>query len=106
MFPLGLEHTGAVQGDTSLAFLFKAREMNDVLKTLTVFDLDGGKVSTIGYESTKPPHVQLEDVALNLDDGSVMTSLIAQLKGARGHDDAVLRFRERLLRPVTFLSAE
>ena len=43
-----------VEGDTSLDLHFKAAEMNDVLKSLTVLDLGEGHIASISYESTLP----------------------------------------------------
>lgn len=47
------ERDTVIDGDQSLALSFKQREVSDVLKSLTVLDLDGGIVSTV-YDSTTP----------------------------------------------------
>ena len=41
------ERQGKVQGDLAVDLFFKAAEMSDVLKSLTVLDLGGGIVSNI-----------------------------------------------------------
>jgi hypothetical protein len=47
------ERRGKVSGSETLLFDFKARDMNDVLKSMTVLDLSGGSVSAVSYDSTK-----------------------------------------------------
>src|SRR5688572_13205217 len=77
------ERHGTVEGDAAVELHFKASEMNDVLKSLTTLDLDGGLISNVSYESTKPVEKQLEDIALRLPDKNSLTGLLAQVKGAR-----------------------
>ncbi|MBN1808808.1 MAG: hypothetical protein JW909_07035 [Planctomycetes bacterium] len=77
------EREGEVDGEAGIDLHFKAGEMNDVLKSLTVFDLGGGVISSISYESTKPIEKQLEDLAIRLPDHQALTGLLDQVKGAR-----------------------
>lgn len=77
------EREGNVEGDTSIDLAFKAAEMNDVLKSLTVLDLGEGHVASISYESTLPTEKRLEDVAIRLPDGNSLSGLLEQVKGAR-----------------------
>lgn len=77
------ERHGVVEGDTAIDLQFKADEMNDVLKSLTVLDLGEGLISSISYESTKPIEKQLEDIAIRLPDDNALTALLAQIKGAQ-----------------------
>lgn len=72
-----------LEGDRSLDLHFKASEMNDVLKSLTVLDSGDGHVASISYESTLPMEKRLEDVALRLPDGQCQSGLLMQLQGAR-----------------------
>ena len=48
------ERECSVTGDATLALTFKQSEVSDVLKSLTVLDLDGGHVASVSYDSTKP----------------------------------------------------
>ena len=84
MFKHGIgyfEREGQIEGDEAIELQFKAAEMNDVLKSLTALDLDGGSISSISYESTKPMARLLEEVAIHLPDSNVLTSLIGQIQG-------------------------
>jgi hypothetical protein len=77
------EREGNVEGDTSIDLAFKAAEMNDVLKSLTVLDLGEGHIASISYESTLPTEKRLEDVAIRLPEGNSLSGLLEQVKGAR-----------------------
>ena len=77
------ERHGDIEGDSAVSLHFKTSEMNDVLKSLTTLDLDGGLIASVSYESTKPLEKQLEDIAIRLTDKNALTGLLAQIKGAR-----------------------
>jgi hypothetical protein len=77
------ERRGHVQGSQQLHLDFKARDMNDVLKSMTVLDLAGGTVSAISYDSTKPLEKLLEEATIRLPDTGSLTALLGQMKGAR-----------------------
>lgn len=77
------ERRGTVSGEASIELSFRASEMNDVLKSLTVLDRDGGSVSSISYESTQPLSRQLEDFAIHIPEGRAISGLLGQLTGTR-----------------------
>jgi hypothetical protein len=77
------EREAAVAGDETLTLAFKQREVSDVLKSLTVLDLDGGTVSAVSYDSTTPADQLLADIALSIPDSGSLAKLLPQLKGAR-----------------------
>lgn len=77
------ERHGTITGEAAVELSFRASEMNDVLKSLTVLDLDGGAVSSISYESTQPLSKQLEDFAIHIPEGRAMSGLLGQLVGTR-----------------------
>lgn len=77
------ERRGHIQGAQQLHLDFKARDMNDVLKSMTVLDLSGGTVSAISYDSTKPLEKLLEEATIRLPDTGSLSALLGQMKGAR-----------------------
>jgi hypothetical protein len=77
------EREGAVEDDAVLALTFKQAEVSDVLKSLTVLDLDGGHVASVSYDSTKPLEQLLAEVALSIPDQGSLVGLLPQIKGAR-----------------------
>lgn len=77
------EREGTVDGDTALTLTFKQAEVSDVLKSLTVLDLDGGHVASVSYDSTRPLAQLLQDVALSIPDQNSLVGLLPQIRGAR-----------------------
>jgi hypothetical protein len=77
------ERRGKVTGSETLHFDFKARDMNDVLKSMTVLDLSGGSVSAVSYDSTKPLEQLLQEATIRIPDSGSLTALLGQVKGAR-----------------------
>src|SRR5579864_4905123 len=77
------EREGAVDDDATLTLTFKQAEVSDVLKSLTVLDLDGGHIASVSYDSTKPLEQLLAEVALSIPDQGSLVSLLPQIKGAR-----------------------
>lgn len=77
------ERETTVTGDQVVSLAFKQREVSDVLKSLTVLDLDGGIVSAVSYDSTTPIEQLLAEIALNIPESGSLTGLLPQLKGAR-----------------------
>jgi hypothetical protein len=77
------EREGAIDGDATLTLTFKQSEVSDVLKSLTVLDLDGGHVASVSYDSTKPLEQLLAEVALSIPDQGSLVGLLPQIKGAR-----------------------
>jgi hypothetical protein len=77
------ERRGKVTGSDTLTLDFKARDMNDVLKSLTVLDLSGGSVSAVSYDSTKPLEQLLREATIRIPENGSLTALLGQIKGAR-----------------------
>ncbi|QRN96305.1 hypothetical protein JRI60_46055 [Archangium violaceum] len=77
------ERRGRVSGSDTLHFDFKARDMNDVLKSMTVLDLSGGSVSAVSYDSTKPLEQLLQEATIRIPESGSLTALLGQIKGAR-----------------------
>src|SRR5690348_1432569 len=48
------EHSGAVEGNASTELRFMTNQVNDILKSLVLQDLGGGKVGTVVYPSQDP----------------------------------------------------
>ncbi len=86
LYKLGVgyfEREGPITGSAPVELHFKQREVSDVLKSLTVLDLDGGIVSAVSYDSTAPVEQLLAEIALTIPDEGSLVGLLPQLKGAR-----------------------
>ncbi|MDQ1469378.1 MAG: hypothetical protein QOJ99_858, partial [Bryobacterales bacterium] len=76
------ERQGPLAPGESARLDFKAEEMNDVLKSLTVND-NGGKVTAIRYDSNIPLEQKLNEFPFQISPGQPLSAVLDQLKGAR-----------------------
>ena len=58
------ELDGSVTGNREVSLSFPSGQLNDVLKTITVLDLNGGRIAGIGYASQPPVGRQLGELPL------------------------------------------
>jgi hypothetical protein len=77
------EHFGTVRGDGSTELMFKTGQINDILKSLVLQDLDGGKVSTITYPSQDPIARTLKSFQIDLSSNPNLGDLLNQLRGTQ-----------------------
>jgi len=77
------EHLGSVRDNQDVTIPFTSGQLNDVLKSLTVLDLGGGRITGVEYGSTAPPNRQLGDLRLPVGEKSSLTEFLSALRGAR-----------------------
>jgi len=77
------EHAGSVNGNQRVTIEFTSSQLNDVLQSLTALDSNGGKVSTVSYNSTTPIEQQLESLSLGLDNDPAAIAIYQALRGQR-----------------------
>ncbi len=77
------EHQGRVTGNQELNIRFSTAQLNDVLKSLTVVDLSGGKVGGVRYNSIAPLSQRLSTLRLGLDGNTDRAGFLNALRGAR-----------------------
>ncbi len=76
------QHEGKVSDTEQVELLFKERQINDVLKSLVVQDLDGGTVSTVVYPSQEPIERLLKSFGVDISSNPSLAQLLNQLRGA------------------------
>ena len=76
------QRAGTLGPGESARLDFKAAEMNDVLKSLTINDR-GGKVTGLRYDSSIPLAQKLSEFPFRINEGEPLSAVIDQLKGAR-----------------------
>jgi hypothetical protein len=77
------ERAGALSPGDSARLDFKASDMNDVLKSLTLEDRNGGKVSGLRYDSSEPLEQKLADFPFRIGGQASLSLFLDQMKGAR-----------------------
>lgn len=76
------ERGAAIPAGESAVLRFKASEMDDVLKSLTVEQTGGQGVSAIRYDSSDPLSKRLEVFPFEIDRGDDLAHILDQFKGA------------------------
>jgi len=77
------EHVGQVRDKQDVTIQFTSGQLNDVLKSLTVLDLDGGRITGVAYGSSAPMERQLGDLHLPTADHTSLSEFLGGLRGAR-----------------------
>src|SRR5580704_17245179 len=77
------ERAGALSPGESARLDFKATDMNDVLKSLTLQDRNGGKVTGLRYDSSEPLEQKLAEFPFKIEGHASLSSFLDQVKGAR-----------------------
>ena len=77
------ERSGDLKAGESACLDFKATDMNDVLKSLTVEDKSGAKITGLRYDSSEPLADKLADFPFHVDGQQSLSGFLDQVKGAR-----------------------
>jgi hypothetical protein len=75
------QHEGTVSGSTDLDLYFKTKDINDLLKSLVVQDLDGGQVTEVTYSSRDPLTRILQSFAIDLTGNPGIAQILTQTRG-------------------------
>jgi hypothetical protein len=77
------EHLGGIQNNQQVTIAFTSGQLNDVLKSLTVLDLNGGRITGVAYGSAAPVEKQLGDLRMGTDEKASLADFLQGLRGAR-----------------------
>src|SRR6202162_6195767 len=70
------ERAGALSPGESARLDFKATDMNDVLKSLTLQDRNGGKVTGLRYDSSEPLEQKLAEFPFKIEGQAPLSSFL------------------------------
>jgi hypothetical protein len=77
------ERGGVLRPGESARLDFKASDMNDVLKSLTISGQNGAKVTGLRYDSSQPLEQKLADFPFKIDGQASLALFLDQMKGAK-----------------------
>ncbi|HXX46385.1 MAG TPA: carboxypeptidase regulatory-like domain-containing protein [Candidatus Acidoferrales bacterium] len=77
------EHLGHIQGDQDVRIDFTSGQLNDVLQSLTILDLNGGRIAGVSYNSEAPLSQRLGALRLPLEETTDASKFYGALRGAR-----------------------
>lgn len=77
------QHEGMVHDNDQVELSFGVDDINDLLKSMVLQDLDGGEVSAISYAPQDPNGSRLQSFDIDLSDMPSMAVLLSRLRGER-----------------------
>lgn len=77
------EHLGKVRGNQQVTIDFTSGQLDDVLKSLTTLDLNGGRVAGVSYNSDAALDRRLSSLRLPLGEFTTRAQFLSALRGAR-----------------------
>ena len=77
------ERTGQVAGNASIPLRFQTDQINDILKSLVLLDLDGGSIGAVSYDSKEPLARRLDAFRINIADNPSIPELLNRLRGEK-----------------------
>ncbi len=77
------QREGIVDGDARVDLSFDVRDINDLIKSMVLRDLDGGHVTAVNYDSNAPVERTLKSFAVNLDGNPSFAEILQQARGEK-----------------------
>ncbi|MFO0930984.1 MAG: DUF4139 domain-containing protein, partial [Gemmataceae bacterium] len=77
------QRQGTVDGDARVDLSFPVADINDLLKSMVLRDLDGGHIAAVSYDSNAPLERTLKSFAVNLTANPSFAELWNQARGER-----------------------
>jgi hypothetical protein len=96
------QREGVIDGDARVDLSFPTQDINDLIKSMVLRDLDGGHISAVSYDSNAPVEKTLQSFAVNL---SANPSFAQVLNQARGEKVEVVLQQANAAQPGTMTGA-
>src|SRR6516162_4046060 len=77
------QREGTVEGSARVDLTFPAQDVNDLLKSMVLLDLDGGAVTAVSYDSQAPVEKTLQSFAINLTGNPGFGAILGQARGEK-----------------------
>ena len=86
MFNSGVAHfarSGEVTGDARVDLTFPENDINDLLKSMSLQDFNGGRISAVSYDSREPVTRTLSSFAIDLNNQPTLAGILTQARGEK-----------------------
>src|SRR5258707_275425 len=77
------QREGTVDGNARVDLSFPVQDINDLIKSMVLRDLDGGHVSAVSYDSNAPVEKTLQSFAVNLSANPTFAQVLNQARGEK-----------------------
>jgi hypothetical protein len=91
------ERSGKVTDNATVQLSFRTEEVNDLLKSMVLFDLDGGKIGAVNYGTQDPISKTLGSYAININDNPSMGKLLDRLRGVSVEIEATKKITGKII---------
>src|SRR5438874_2030784 len=77
------QREGVIDGTQRIDLTFPTQDINDLIKSMTLRDLDGGIITAVSYESNVPVERTLQSFAVNLTGNPTFSAILNQARGEK-----------------------
>ncbi len=77
------QREGQIEGDARVDLSFPTQDINDLIKSMVLRDLDGGHISAVSYDSNAPVEKTLQSFAVNLSSNPTFAQVLNQARGEK-----------------------
>ena len=77
------QREGQIDGDARVDLSFPTQDINDLIKSMVLRDLDGGHISAVSYDSNAPVEKTLQSFAVNLSANPTFGQVLNQARGEK-----------------------
>ena len=77
------QREGQIEGDARVDLSFPTTDINDLIKSMVLRDLDGGHISAVSYDSNAPVEKTLQSFAVNLSANPSFAQVLNQARGEK-----------------------
>src|SRR4051812_13797205 len=77
------QREGTVEGNARVDLAFPVSDINDLIKSMVLRDLDKGKISAVSYDSNAPLERTLKSFAVNLTGNPALADILTQARGEK-----------------------
>ncbi len=77
------QREGQVEGDARVDLSFPTQDINDLIKSMVLRDLDGGHIAAVSYDSNAPVEKTLQSFAVNLSANPTFGQILDQARGEK-----------------------
>ncbi len=77
------QREGQVEGTQRIDLSFATQDINDLIKSMTLRDVDGGQITAVTYDSNVPVERTLQSFAVNLTANPSFSAILNQARGEK-----------------------
>src|SRR5215469_14853308 len=77
------QREGTVEGTQRIDLTFPVQDINDLLKSMVLQDMNGGLISAVSYDSQAPIEKTLQSFAVNLTGNPGFGAILGQARGEK-----------------------